>query len=166
MTADELASIVKGYSTASTIYTTHGGHKISPKEHAFINAFMISGDPAIAAKDAGFVLQGTKQTYKGIGSRILRKDYIYDEILYRIDEMNKATIADEQEIMQYFTAVMRNQEKDQFGLDAPLSERTAAAKELAKRIIDIPSRNTDNAIQINLNWQRDAVPALEVADGV
>ena len=77
--------------------------------------------------------------------------------------MNAASIANETEIMQYFTAVMRNEEKDQFGLDAPLSERTAAAKELAKRIIDVPSRNEDNSIQINLNWQR---PSLEVADGV
>ena len=166
MTADELATIVKGYSTSKTIYMTHSGHKISPKEHAFINSFMINGDPAIAAQDAGFVLQGTKQTYNAIGSRLLKKDYVYDEILYRIDEMNAASIANETEIMQYFTAVMRNEEKDQFGLDAPLSERTAAAKELAKRIIDIPSRNTDTAIQINLNWQRDNVPALEVADGV
>lgn len=166
MTADELASIVKSYSTAKELYTTNKGVKISPKEHAFINSFMINGDPAIAAKDAGFVLQGTKQTYKGVGSRLLRKDYIYDEILYRIDEMNAASIANEQEIMQYFTAVMRNEEKDQFGLDAPLSERTAAAKELAKRIIDIPSRNADSSIQINLNWNRDDVPALEVANGV
>lgn len=166
MTADELASIVKTYSTAKELYLTNTGKKISPNEHKFINAFMISGDPAMAARDAGFVLQGKNQTYKAIGSRLLRKDYIYDEILYRIEEMNKASIADEQEIMQYFTAVMRNQEKDQFGLDAPLSERTAAAKELAKRIIDIPSRNSDSAIQINLNWQRDEVPALEVANGV
>lgn len=162
MTADELATIVKGYASAQELYLTQKGVKISPKEHAFINSFMINGDPAIAAKDAGFVLTG-KQTYKGIGAKMLRKDYIYDEILYRIDEMNAASIANETEIMQYFTAVMRNEEKDQFGLDAPLSERTAAAKELAKRIIDVPSRNEDNSIQINLNWQR---PSLEVADGV
>lgn len=165
MTADELASIVRGYSTAKTIYTTHGGHKISPKEHAFINSFMINGDPAVAAKDAGFVLQGTKQTYKGIGSRILKKDYIYDEILYRIDEMNAASIADETEIMQYFTAVMRNEEKDQFSLDAPLSERTAAAKELAKRIIDIPQKQSDSSVQITLNWERNPI-AIEENDAV
>ena len=117
---------------------------------------MINGDPAIAAKDAGFTAQGNK-TYNSIGKRILKKDYIYDEILSRIDQMNADSIADEQEIMQYFTAVMRNEEKDQFGLDAPLSERTAAAKELAKRIIDIPQRQSDNTLSITLNWQREGI---------
>ena len=153
MTADELATIVREYSPAKDVLETANGHRLSPKEHMFINSFMINGDAAIAAKDAGFILQGQK-TYKSIGARLLKKDYIYDEILYRIDEMNKASIADEQEVMQYFTAVMRGEEKDQFGLDAPLSERTAAAKELAKRIIDIPQKQVDSAIQITLDWKR------------
>lgn len=166
MTADELASIVKEYSPSADILQTNNGHRLSPKEHMFINSFMINGDAALAAKDAGFILTGTK-TFKSIGERVLKKDYIYDEILYRIDQMNAASIANEQEVMQYFTAVMRGEEKDQFGLDAPLSERTAAARELAKRIIDIPQKQADSAIQINLNWHRDAnVPAIEVADGV
>ena len=160
MTADELATIVKEYSPNKDIYLTNNGHKLSPKEHMFINSFMINGDAAIAAKDAGFIPQGNK-TLKSIGERVLKKDYIYDEILYRIDEMNAATIADEQEVMQYFTAVMRGEEKDQFGLDVSIADRTAAAKEIAKRIIDIPQKQADSAIQINLNWQRDAIPALE-----
>lgn len=158
MTADELATIVREYKPAKEVLETANGHRLSPKEHMFINSFMINGDAAIAAKDAGFVLQGSK-TYKSIGARLLKKDYIYDEILYRIDEMNKATIADEQEVMQYFTAVMRGEEKDQFGLDAPLSERTAAAKELAKRIIDIPQKQVDSAIQITLDWKREKIEA-------
>ena len=160
MTADELATIVKEYSPNKDIYLTNNGHKLSPKEHMFINSFMINGDAAIAAKDAGFIPQGNK-TLKSIGERVLKKDYIYDEILYRIDEMNAASIADEQEVMQYFTSVMRGEEKDQFGLDVSIADRTAAAKEIAKRIIDIPQKQADSAIQINLNWQRDAIPALE-----
>jgi len=159
LTADELATIVKEYSPNKDILLTNNGHKLSPKEHMFINSFMINGDAAIAAKDAGFILTGTK-TYKSIGARMLKKDYIYDEILYRIDEMNAATIADEQEVMQYFTAVMRGEEKDQFGLDVSIADRTAAAKELAKRIIDIPQKQADSSIQINLNWQRDAIPEV------
>lgn len=160
MTADELATIVKEYSPNKDILLTNNGHRLSPKEHMFINSFMINGDAAIAAKDAGFIPQGNK-TLKSIGERVLKKDYIYDEILYRIDEMNAASIADEQEVMQYFTAVMRGEEKDQFGLDVSIADRTAAAKEIAKRIIDIPQKQADSSIQINLNWQRDAVPALE-----
>ena len=160
MTADELATIVKEYSPNKDILLTNDGHRLSPKEHMFINSIMINGDAAIAAKDAGFIPQGNK-TLKSIGERVLKKDYIYDEILYRIDEMNAASIADEQEVMQYFTSVMRGEEKDQFGLDVSIADRTAAAKEIAKRIIDIPQKQADSSIQINLNWERNAVPALE-----
>ena len=53
------------------------------------------------------------------------------------------SIADAAEVMQYFTSVMRGEIKDQFGLDAPLAERTKAAVELAKRKVDI-SQNTDS----------------------
>jgi hypothetical protein len=84
-----------------------------------------------------------------------RQPYIVDEIKYRLDELKKETIADADEIMQYFTKVMRGEEKDQFGLDAPLAERTRAAQELAKRVID----SVDNAdvtvpeVKITLNWE-------------
>ena len=51
---------------------------------------------------------------------------------------------------------MRGEEKDQFVLDAPLSERTAAARELAKRVIDLQLMAESNAstpeVKITLNW--------------
>jgi hypothetical protein len=43
--------------------------------------------------------------------------------------------------MQYFTSVMRGEVKDQFGLDASLSERTRAAIELARRKVDMAGKN-------------------------
>jgi len=161
MTQDELMANFRQYTNYQELLTTESGHKISVKEHKFVNSYMINGDPAIAAKDAGYIPKG-QSTYSSVGKRLLRKPYIYDEILFRIEEMNKHSIADEQEVMRYFTAVMRGEEKDQFGLDAPLSERTSAAKELAKRIIDVPAKQADSAIQINLNWER--TPALP--DGI
>ena len=42
--------------------------------------------------------------------------------------------------MEYLTKVMRGELKDQFGLEASLSERTKAAQELAKRTIDIENK--------------------------
>ena len=57
--------------------------------------------------------------------------------------------------MEYFTSVMRGEVKDQFGLDAPLTERTNAAKELAKRTVDVDLRKqglADNQITVTLNW--------------
>ena len=161
MTQDELLANFRQYTNYKDLLTTESGHKISVKEHKFVNSYMINGDPAIAAKDAGFSPKGNG-SYASIGKRLLKKPYIYEEILFRIEEMDRHSIADEQEVMRYFTAVMRNEEKDQFGLDAPLSERTSAAKELAKRIIDVPAKQADSAIQINLNWER--TPALP--DGI
>lgn len=72
-------------------------------------------------------------------------------------EARTESVAAATEVMEYFTRVMRGEEKDQFGLDAPLSERTRAAQELAKRTIDIENRMTgvsDQKIEIKLDWSR------------
>ena len=57
-----------------------------------------------------------------------------------MEQAKTEAIADATEVMQYLTSVMRGEVKDQFGLDAPLSERTKAAQELAKRTIDVETR--------------------------
>ena len=73
------------------------------------------------------------------------------------EEAKKECQATAQEVMEYFTKVMRGEIKDQFGLEAPLSERTKAAQELAKRTFDIENRKTepDQKVEINLNWKRE-----------
>ena len=75
-----------------------------------------------------------------------------------MDELRKETVATAEEVMAYFTAVMRGELNDQFGLDAPLAERTRAAQELAKRTIDVENRakgNADVNVAIKLDWNRD-----------
>lgn len=72
--------------------------------------------------------------------------------------MKRRSVADAEEVMEYFSSVMRGEVKDQFGLDAPLSERTRAAQELAKRTIDIENRangKADNVVEIKLDWSRE-----------
>ena len=156
MTKEQLLDLVKGVNSVDKVFFTNAGHKLTFKEHKFINSFMVNGDVALAAKDAGYELKGETNSWKKIGNRILKRDYIYEELLYRLEELDKAAIADADEIMEYFTGVMRGEIKDQFGLDAPLSERTSAAKELAKRLIDVPQKVADNdkAINIVLDWKR------------
>ena len=159
MTREELEALVRSVGSNTNVFYTHSGSKLSLKEYKFINEFMKDGDLASAAKTAGFPpAQGKEdeQHYRAIGKRLLAKQYIYDELVYRVEELNKNAIADAQEIMAYFTAVMRGEEKDQFGLDAPLSERTSAAKELAKRIIDVPAKASEEerAIKIVLDWNK------------
>lgn len=51
--------------------------------------------------------------------------------------------------MEYLTAVMRGEKKDQFDLDPSLSERTRAASELAKRL-DVRAKNLNIECAVNI----------------
>ena len=94
---------------------------------------------------------------RGVALSILRKPHVKAEMSRRIRARRVEDMATSDEVMYYFTQVMRGEIKDQFGLDAPLSERTRAAIELAKRTVDIDiekEQNTAPNINIQLNWQR------------
>ena len=133
-----------GYGRIDEVDVTHDGYPLSVKEAKFIDLFLVYGNVKKALREAGLTMKS-----------IAGKEYITDEITYRLELLKKVTIADADEIMQYFTKVMRGEEKDQFGLDAPLSERTNAARELAKRIVDI-AQDVDTSvpeIKVTLNWE-------------
>lgn len=133
-----------GHGQFNDVDMTHDGYPLSTRESKFISLFIGHGNVARALRESNM-------SYKDIAG----KDYIVDEIKYRLDALHKETIADADEILQYFTKVMRGEEKDQFGLDAPLAERTRAAQELAKRIIDCVN-DADVAvpeIKVTLNWE-------------
>ncbi len=91
-------------------------------------------------------------------SHLLHMPNVQREIALRLDAIRSAQIADEHEVLAYFTAVMRGQVLDQFGLEAPLQERTRAAECLAKRLIDMPKKlqasGTINGQNVNLIIQR------------
>ena len=135
-------------------YVTHTKHALTFREARFIDAYMKYADGEKAVEEAGY----TCKNKAGKAKNLLSKDYIIDEIGYRNEIYASQLIADRDEVMQYFTAVMRGEIKDQFNLDAPLSERTNAAKELARRLIDVPDKASiqaqQNNITIQLNWDR------------
>lgn len=133
-----------GHGQLDGVDVTHDGYPLSAKESKFISLFIANGNINKSLSEAGMTMKN-----------LAGKDYIADEITYRLESLKKETIADADEVLQYLTSVMRGEVKDQFGLDAPLSERTSAAKELAKRIIDIPNES-DTAvpeIKVTLNWE-------------
>ena len=136
-------------------YVTHTKHPLSMREARFIDEYMACGDAVLAVEKAGF----TCKDKAGKGRNLLRKDYISEEIAYRNDLYANALIADRDEVMQYFTAVMRGEVKDQFNLDAPLTERTRAAEALAKRLIDDPAKAKQNMqaqqVVVNIDFNRD-----------
>lgn len=116
--------------------TTHDGHGLTPRESTFIDEYIKTGNGMQSVIKAGY----NSKSPHAYSYRLLQKDYIKNEIQFRINQHKAQSIAEADEILQYFTSVMRGETKDQFGLEAPLSERTRAAQELAKRKIDIPNK--------------------------
>lgn len=137
-----------------THYVTHTQHKLDFREARFIDAYMVNYDGAEAVEKAGYKVKNKASK----ANSLLKKDYIADEIAYRTEIYASECIADRQEVLEYFTAVMRGEVKDQFDLDAPLSERTAAAKELKKVLIDDVERGKQVQAQqvvVNIDMNRD-----------
>ena len=136
-------------------YVTHTKHPLSFREAMFIDEYMLCGDGKLAVEKAGFTCKDKRRK----AWELLRKDYISEEIVYRQQLYHNALTADSEEVLQYFTAVMRGQVKDQFNLDAPLAERTRAAEALAKRLIDDPAKAKQNAVAqqvvVNIDFNRD-----------
>lgn len=135
-------------------YKTNEGHTLTVKEAKFIDNYVETGNQRQSVLDAGYLTKCPGQ----YGQVLLDKPYIANEIRYRLEKLESEKIASATEILQYLTGVMRGEVKDQFGLDAPLSERTKAAQELAKRKIDIPDRlegKKQAEVKITLNWKRD-----------
>lgn len=73
-------------------------------------------------------------TAQANASRLLSIDIVAkyrDELLAKMED---AAIAKPAEVLKYYTAVMRGELKDQFGLDVSIQDKTEAAKQLAKRM--------------------------------
>ena len=138
---------------------TNAGHTMSFKEAKFIEYLVAGKTETEAYLMAGY----TSVTPDKHVKILLGKGYIADEIAYRLEQVKEACVASRLEILQYYSDVMRGEIKDQFGLDAPLAERTKAANELAKRVIDyerelelVKAGNQD--INVTLNWSREENP--------
>lgn len=131
-----------GHGTIGEVSITHEGYPLSSKEEKFISLFLGYGNITKSLREAGLTMRA-----------IAGKEYITSEIQHRLALLRKETIADADEILKYFTAVMRGEVLDQFGLDASLADRTNAAKELARRIIDIKEEvGPAPTIKVTLDW--------------
>ena len=102
---------------------------LTPKQKAFADYYIECGNATEAAKRAGY----SKRTARVIGQENLLKPAISAYIAERQKQIDDSRIADAAEVLRFYSSVMRNQEKDQFGLDAALSDRISAARELMKR---------------------------------
>lgn len=65
-------------------------------------------------------------------SNLMKRDDVIEYKNSLFDSMESSEVASATEIMMYLTRVMRGVEKDAFGLDPSLEERTKAAERLMK----------------------------------
>lgn len=103
--------------------------KLTPKQQAFADYYIETGNATESAIKAGY----NKKTARQIGSMNLTKVDIKQYIDERMAQIEDKRIAKGEEVLQYLTKVMRGEERDQFGLDASLQDRTKAAELLGKR---------------------------------
>ena len=148
---------------------------ITKKQSKFIDIFMNTNNLTQAYKEACFKINYTPEILalpEGKKKEQRKDHYVRDrarevnqlpsvqaELRKRLEIRRLEDSARAGEVMFFLSEVMRGNIKDQFGLDAPLSERTRAAVELAKRTIDLENKlngkETNPNIQISINWSRE-----------
>ena len=102
-------------------------NKLTEKQKRFIDYYIETANATESTRKAGY----SKKTAKNIGAENLTKLNFF--ISKKLEEKEKQRIASQDEVLQYLTKVMRGEEKDQFGLDASLQDRTKCAELLGKR---------------------------------
>lgn len=113
--------------------------KISEKQKAFV-LYLCKDN--LSQTDA-YIKAGYSPKGARAGAARLLTNVSVQEYMKKVEDKK---IADIKEVMEFYTAVMRGVEKDQFGLDAALKERLDAGKELMKRLEKVAG---DNDMDIN-----------------
>ena len=93
--------------------------KLTPKQKAFADEYLICGNVTEAAKKAGY----SGKTAAVIGNENLKKPNVLEYIAERQKQIDDSRIADVKEVMQFYSAVLRGEVKDQFDMDAALSRK-------------------------------------------
>ncbi len=111
---------------------------LTPKQKAFADYFLESGNATDAARKAGY--KYPEQS----GKDNTRKQPVKAYIAERMQPKESARIATADEVLQFLTDVMNGKVKDQFGLDASLQDRLKAGQELMKRyaVADMRQQST------------------------
>lgn len=128
---------------------------MTPKQKAFADYYLASGNASDAARKAGY----SKKTAGSIGEENLKKPEISAYIRERMAQQDAERVASADEVLRFYTSVMRGEVSDQFGLEAALAERLKAADALMKRHAagDERKRSTLEKLDAMLKEFADAV---------
>lgn len=102
---------------------------LTEKERMFADEYIKTTNATQSAIKAGYAENSASVT----GSKMLRKPKVRQYIDAVMNERSKNTIATADEVLEYLTRVMNGEEKDAFGLDVSVADRTKAAELLGKR---------------------------------
>jgi phage terminase small subunit len=102
---------------------------LTPKQKAFADEYIKCGNATEAARKAGYSEKAARQ----IATENLSKPSISEYIRQRMEQMDAQRVASADEVMRFFSSVMRGEVMDQFGLEASLDTRLSAGKELMRR---------------------------------
>lgn len=116
------------------LYINLGGDgklsKLTVKQQRFADEYIISGNATEAARKAGYSTKTAGQT----GNENLKKPHIKSYIDKRLEQLKKDSIAEQDEILQYYTSVMRGKEKDEVLLVVGEGEGVASVEKHMKNV--------------------------------
>lgn len=133
---------------------------MTPKQKAFADYYLASGNASSAARKAGY----SKKTAGSIGEENLKKPEISAYIRERMAQQDAERVASADEVLRFYTSVMRGEVSDQFGLEAALAERLKAADALMKRHAAGDERNRSTLEKLDAMLKEFADAVNECAD--
>lgn len=137
---------------------------LTKKERIFADEYIKTINATQSAIKAGYAENSASVT----GSKMLRKPKVRQYIDAVMNERSKNTIATADEVLEYLTKVMNGEEKDAFGLDVSVADRTKAAELLGKRhmlFTDKVKLDAEIEIDISDRMKQARVKSDEVQQG-
>ena len=137
---------------------------LTEKERIFADEYIKTTNATQSAIKAGYAENSASVT----GSKMLRKPKVRQYIDAVMNERSKNTIATADEVLEYLTKVMNGEEKDAFGLDVSVADRTKAAELLGKRhmlFTDKVKLDAEIEIDISDRMKQARVKSDEIQQG-
>ena len=138
--------------------------KLTEKERIFADEYIKTTNATQSAIKAGY----SEKTARSKGSQLLTKVNVRKYIDEVMHERSKNTIATADEVLEYLTSVVRGEEKDAFGLDVSIADRTKAAELLGKRYMlfaDKVKLDAEIEIDISDRMKQARVKSDEIQQG-
>lgn len=120
---------------------------LRPQQKAFADYYIETGNASEAARRAGYSVKNANVN----GPRLLAHAGIKEYINNRMAEIESKRAMTADEVMLFYSSVVRGEVKDQFGLEVSVADRIKAADSLMKRF---------NAISPKVEKHSDTVSAI------